>query len=105
LNWGEFVEFVDRNAPPWRLSAIRQWIDAQSMDNSRPGGRKTAVETLKEEILSAFERKQLTCKRGELSGIASELQQEFPSYKTDSIRKMIQDSYRERCGKTVRSPR
>ncbi len=70
---------------------------AESQAASR--GRKTDVESRRLCVLSAFDQmanaKEVSYERGGLQRAAEALNHQFPTYKTDSIRKIIQGDYKQ----------
>jgi hypothetical protein len=89
----EFLLYVEENLIP-------NWAR-----RSRPSarGRKTEKKTRRAEILAEFDKKPLYGKRGELTSIAKRLNKKFPDYKFDTIRKMIQPSYRQKVPKSPKA--
>src|SRR5262249_40143787 len=93
INWPEFVQYAEANLiPPWASVSLGR-------EPARPKtrGRKTIPESHKSEILAKFDEMKIFPKRGGLTAAARELSKTFPKYKLDSIRKIIQRRYRERC--------
>lgn len=74
-----------------------------SVDRAQPSagglGRKTDVESKREEILARFLQmnvdKTVSFEQGGLTRAAESLRLEFPSYQVDSIRKIIHPEYRQ----------
>ena len=70
---------------------------AESQVASR--GRKTDVESQRLAVLSAFDEManagEVSYEHGGLQRAAEALNHKFPTYKTDSIRKIIQDDYKQ----------
>lgn len=91
--WPKFLSYVNNNLLPPRARAM----------GSSGRGRKKATETLKDKIHAEFETMTLSCKWGELTRIAKKLSKQFSPYKTDTIRKMIQLSYKQKCAERSKS--
>ena len=63
------------------------------------GGRKTAARSKAEEIIAAFLKipiNEISPKRGGLAQTTRRLAKQFPDYKPDTIRKIIEPDFRER---------
>jgi hypothetical protein len=89
----EFLLYVEENQIP-------NWV-RQSRPSAR--GRKTEKKTRRPEILAEFDKQTLCGKRGELTAIAKQLNKKFLDYKVDTIRKMIQPTYRQKVHKSPKA--
>jgi hypothetical protein len=91
-DWAECATFCESHLTP-------SWVQ---LPRPQRGGRKTSVQTRQEEILAAFDSMKISCERGGLIKAAKHLRTKFKNYKEGTIRKLIQQRFRERCTKPTK---